>query len=46
MFEARNNDGYYELGLQSARFIREAVVAGKAITCDDEVLAEQTSIKA
>jgi len=37
MFEARSNDGYYELGLQSARFIRDAVVAGKC----DEVLAEQ-----
>jgi hypothetical protein len=32
MFNPRSNDGYYQLGLDTAKIIREAVMAARGIT--------------
>ncbi|KAK0498596.1 hypothetical protein EDD18DRAFT_1104114 [Armillaria luteobubalina] len=36
MFGAKTNDGYYELGLQTAKIIREAVMLGRGIFEDPD----------
>ncbi|KAK0490828.1 hypothetical protein IW261DRAFT_1555995 [Armillaria novae-zelandiae] len=36
MFGAKTNDGYYELGLQTAKIVREAVMLGRGIFEDPE----------
>ncbi|KAK0230978.1 hypothetical protein IW262DRAFT_1453901 [Armillaria fumosa] len=36
MFGAKTNDGYYELGLQTAKTVREAVMLGRGIFEDPE----------
>ncbi|KAG7449035.1 uncharacterized protein BT62DRAFT_888030 [Guyanagaster necrorhizus] len=40
MFSAKTNDGYYELGLQTAKSIREAVMLGRGIFEDPETQKE------
>ncbi|KAF8897696.1 hypothetical protein BD779DRAFT_1432913 [Infundibulicybe gibba] len=37
MFDAKTNDGYYELGLAAARIIREAVMLGRGIFEDTDL---------
>ncbi|KAK0191145.1 hypothetical protein F5146DRAFT_930000 [Armillaria mellea] len=37
MFGAKTNDGYYELGLQTAKIVREAVMLGRGIFEDPEM---------
>jgi hypothetical protein len=36
MFEAQSNDGFYELGLQTALLIRDTVMMGKGVVPDDD----------
>ncbi|OJA09290.1 hypothetical protein AZE42_03134 [Rhizopogon vesiculosus] len=36
MFNPRSNDGYYQLGLETAKIIREAVMSARGITEDDD----------
>lgn len=46
IFSAQTNDGYYELGLQTSRIIRESVMLGKGIydeTVDDPPNPEEPS---
>ena len=31
MFEAKTNDGYYQLGLEVSRVIREAIMLGRGV---------------
>ncbi|KAK0453436.1 hypothetical protein EV421DRAFT_681255 [Armillaria borealis] len=40
MFGAKTNDGYYELGLQTAKIVREAVMLGRGIFEDPETQKE------
>ncbi len=40
MFGAKSNDGYYELGLQTAKIVREAVMLGRGIFEDPETQKE------
>ena len=40
MFEAKTNDGYYQLGLETARVIREAVMLSRGV-----VEAESEKVK-
>ena len=40
MFEAKTNDGYYQLGLETSRLIREAVVRARGV-----VEAESEKVK-
>ncbi|KIY74107.1 hypothetical protein CYLTODRAFT_364445 [Cylindrobasidium torrendii FP15055 ss-10] len=47
MFSGKTNDGYYELGLETARLIREAIMLGRGIfedpvTVQDELKEELT----
>jgi len=43
MFSGKTNDGYYDLGLQTAQVIREAVIAGRsAVLVDTESPAAPT----
>jgi hypothetical protein len=35
MFEAKTNDGYYQLGLEVSRVIREAVMLGRGVVEDE-----------
>lgn len=37
MFEAKTNDGYYQLGLEVSRVIREAVMLGRGVVEDEMV---------
>lgn len=37
MFEAKTNDGYYQLGLEVSRVIREAVMLGRGVVEDETV---------
>ncbi|KAH7931225.1 hypothetical protein BV22DRAFT_1027456 [Leucogyrophana mollusca] len=46
MFDAKSNDGYYELGLETAQAIREAVMAGRGIVESIDTEAEQHSAAA
>jgi len=36
MFSAKSNDGYYALGLETSKIIREAVNIGRGLVQDDE----------
>lgn len=36
MFSAKTNDGYYVLGLETSKIIREAVNIGRGLVQDDE----------
>ena len=36
MFEPTSNDGFYELGLQTALFIRDVVMTGRGVVQDEE----------
>lgn len=45
MFEASTNDGYYELGLATARIIREAIMNGRGMV-QDEAMARNANEKA
>lgn len=36
MFEAKVNDGYYELGLATAQLVREAVMIGRGTIGEEE----------
>jgi len=40
MFEAKTNDGYYQLGLEASRLIREAVMLARGV-----VEAESEKVK-
>jgi hypothetical protein len=37
MFEAKTNDGYYQLGLEVSRVIREAVMLGRGVIEEESV---------
>ncbi|KAF7965198.1 hypothetical protein HWV62_45222 [Athelia sp. TMB] len=39
MFAAKTNDGYYALGLETSRIIREAINIGRGLVQDDEAAA-------
>lgn len=39
MFSAKTNDGYYELGLETSKIIREAVNIGRGLVQDEETEA-------
>jgi hypothetical protein len=41
MFNPRSNDGYYQLGLETAKIIREAVMSARGITEDDDTEARK-----
>jgi hypothetical protein len=41
MFNPRSNDGYYQLGLETAKIIREAVMLTRGITEDDDTEAQK-----
>jgi hypothetical protein len=41
MFNPRSNDGYYQLGLETAKIIREAVTSARGITEDDDTEARK-----
>ncbi|TFK43728.1 hypothetical protein BDQ12DRAFT_675456 [Crucibulum laeve] len=43
MFGGRTNDGYYELGLSTAKLIREAVMLGRGVFEHDEDLSKEAS---
>lgn len=45
MFEAKTNDGYYQLGLEVSRFIREAVMLGRGVV-EDEIVKVRKDITA
>jgi hypothetical protein len=36
MFKPQSNDGFYELGLQTALFIRDVVMTSRGVVQDDE----------
>ena len=46
MFEARSNDGYYELGLETMRIIREAMMLKRGVIEDPDALAAGDHAKA
>ncbi|EGN93031.1 hypothetical protein SERLA73DRAFT_190177 [Serpula lacrymans var. lacrymans S7.3] len=46
MFDAKSNDGYYALGLETAKIIREAVMISRGIVEDDSTQAAQDSVAA
>lgn len=37
MFDSKTNDGYYELGLVTARFIRDAVANSREVAASEEL---------
>lgn len=41
MFNPKSNDGYYQLGLDTAKIIREAVMAARGITESDDTEAQK-----
>lgn len=41
MFNPRSNDGYYQLGLDTAKIIREAVMSARGITESDDTEARK-----
>lgn len=43
MFGARSNDGYYDLGLATAKLIREAVMLGRGVFEHDENMEKEAS---
>ena len=40
MFNASSNDGFYELGLQTALFIREVVMTRRSVAQDGKTVAQ------
>lgn len=43
MFGGRTNDGYYELGLATAKLIREAIMLGRGVFEHDENMDKEAS---
>lgn len=41
MFSAKTNDGYYELGLETAKLIREALMFGRGVFEDPNVVQNE-----
>jgi hypothetical protein len=41
MFDAQSNDGYYELGLETAKLIRDAVMLGRGVVESTEEEGKQ-----
>lgn len=41
MFGAKSNDGYYELGLETAKLIRDAVMLGRGVVESREEEGQQ-----
>jgi len=41
MFNPRSNDGYYQLGLETAKMIREAIMSARGITEDENIKAQK-----
>lgn len=39
MFAAKTNDGYYALGLETSKIIREAINIGRGLVQDDDAAA-------
>lgn len=46
MFEPSTNDGYYELGMMTARLIREAVTKDRGFHVEDEIPDTAKSVEA
>jgi hypothetical protein len=42
MFQGTSNDGYYDLGLQTAQAIRDAVITARGEMSDETSLSEKT----
>jgi hypothetical protein len=44
MFGAQSNDGYYELGLETAKLIRDAVMLGRGVVESKEEERKQEKV--